>query len=116
VVPATPLAQFIVAARSWSPEAFWELIVELRVNERSYHTHLGLHGWFRQTILVEDLVRTYSYYVRSVVLDPRIEHGVCQDGSEESGPIGVQLRRNRSAWDVHSVLEPIGYRFNDRIL
>jgi hypothetical protein len=44
------------------------------------------------------------------VLDPRIEQGVYQDGSEESCPIGVQLRRNRRVWDVHSVLEPDSYR------
>jgi hypothetical protein len=58
VVPATPLARFIVATRSWSPEAFRELDVTLRVDERTYHAHLGQHGWFRQTTLVIDLVGT----------------------------------------------------------
>lgn len=80
----------------------------LRVNERSYHTRLGLHGWLRQTTLVEDLVRTYSYYVRSVVLDPRIEQGVYQDGSEESGPIAVLPPRNPACGTSTRSLSPTG--------
>jgi hypothetical protein len=116
IEPRTSLKQLVVEARSWSPGAFAELVEALRVNTRLVHAFLGQVGRFRhEARLVQDLVRTYNFSIQSVLLGNG--PGRFQDGTDRRGPIGALLRRNRRVRGVvRGVLEPDGYRFDDRAM
>jgi hypothetical protein len=95
-------------------EAVAEPLEALRINATILHANLGQRGPFRQARLVQDLVRTNNFSIRSVVvLDPCNEVGTYRRSAmRPAGPGTAACVRF-----VHAeVLEPNGYRVDGRAL
>lgn len=114
VAPMSTLKHFIVKARSWSREAFIELVLALRVNTILTHVYLGQNGEFTDAHLVHVLLHTYNFTLPSLCLDT-IWRGPNMAASrhpayQDEVPIDALLRRNRRVRNVVDELEAENYR------
>jgi hypothetical protein len=120
VAPTSTLKYFIVKARSWSREAFAELVWALRVNVHLKDLYLGQDGEFPDAHLVHDLLRTYNFTLPTLCLDTtRLGPDMVASrppAYQDRVPIGSLLRRNQRVRGVVDELEAADYRLPPRPL